>query len=449
MAGHSLPISVVNEALSVITAARKRYPDYPWTGPSSRHCLSAVVMRDLRERWKMSDSSIKHRIVMVRTKYEAAFDAAVGGMVSEVETPEEPEIKVEDVELAEAPKPPPRERTYNEERELHAARANAAYDKQRLKEAFAEIEKLVHRLRLYESVEGHPFRPAEWATRPLGLDKSEHMPYLLTSDFQVAEVIRPEETEHAHGYNIEIFRQRYRELINATIDISFNHQMAWHYPGIIYARGGDTISGGIHDELVETDELTPIDSVIVAAEEEAGGIVKLADAFGRVQVYECGGGNHDRNTKKMHSKGSLSHSYDKLVSYILRKQFKGDSRVSFHGTESPDVYFSIYDTKILLTHGDKIGSRGGQGFVGPAATILRGAQKVIMEQAAIGRRVDEVHMGHFHTALDMGFVVVNGGMPGYSEFAKLNRMRPEPPMQLLRYYHPNRGVVDTKKLKLA
>jgi hypothetical protein len=251
--------------------------------------------------------------------------------------------------------------------------------------------------------------------------------------FRLGEVIRAEETEAGYGYDSAIFRRRYRRLIDTVIYLSFHHGgQGWHFPGIIYSRGGDTISGGIHDELRETDDLTPIEAVELAFEEESAGIEKLAQAFGKVDVKTPGSaGNHDRNTIKPQSKKASAHSYDRLIAYMLRRHFRNDKRVTFQTSESFDVYFPIYDRKVLLTHGDRMGSRGGQGFIGPLATIMRGAQKVIAEQAALGRHVDEVHHGHFHTEAYIGWVLSNGCLPGYSEYAKAFRMRPAPPQQFL------------------
>jgi predicted phosphodiesterase len=238
-------------------------------------------------------------------------------------------------------------------------------------------------------------------------------------------------------------------MIEKTLYLSFTHGgKEWTYPGIVYARGGDTISGGIHEELAETEDLSPIEAVEVAFEEESAGIAKLADAFGRVFVPDCGGGNHDRITKKPRSKKAHA-NFDRLINYMLRRQFQNDPRVTFQNTLSMDVLFTIYGRNILLTHGDRIGSRGGQGFIGPAATILRGAQKVIMEQSALGRHIDMVMMGHFHTPMYLGWVMVNGSLPGYSEFAKMNRMRPFPPQQMLSFWHPDRGCVDLKPMILT
>lgn len=341
------------------------------------------------------------------------------------------------------------ERSLDDEITIRKARSEASQARSRLSDATDEITRLRARLTDLEAVVRSDAAPADWTLTQRRGERSEHIPMLFTSDFQIGEVIRPAETEHGHGYDTETFRKRYRHMIDTTIYLSFEHVSEdWHYPGIVYARGGDTVSGQIHDELAETDDVTPIRAVEIAFEEEAAGIRKLADAFGRVDVKDCGGGNHDRVTKKPRAKQAWS-NLDRLVSFMLQREFAGDERVHFQTTESMDVFFPIYQRNYLLTHGDRIGSRGGQGFIGPAATIMRGAQKVVTEQQALGRHVDCVMMGHFHTPFWYDWVLVNGSMPGYSEFAKQNRMRPHDPQQWLLYHHARRGVVDLKPIILT
>ncbi len=333
----------------------------------------------------------------------------------------------------------------------HKAQQEQGASRAKLKDAVSTIAGLQDRIKDLEWAAKASFKPAEWTLPSHAPKKREHTPYLLTSDFQVGEVIRKEETEAGYGYDSDIFRRRYRRMIDTTIYLSFEHAgHDWKYPGIIYSRGGDTISGGIHEELRDTDDMTPIEACECVFEEESAGIEKLAQAFGKVEVKSPdAAGNHDRNTFKPRSKKAGAHSYDRLISYMLRRHFRNDSRVSFQVSESFDVYFPIYDMKILLTHGDRMGSRGGQGFIGPLATIMRGAQKTIAEQAALGRHVDRVDHGHFHTPGYIGWVLSNGCLPGYSEYAKSFRMRPSEPQQMLLYHHPKRGVVDIKPLILT
>lgn len=351
-----------------------------------------------------------------------------------------------DLTLLKAPEP-----TLTESVVHHRDRAQDSSSRAKLKDAAQIISGLEDQIKDLEWAAKASFMPADWTLKQHDNRKREHIPYLLTSDFQIGEVIRADETEAGYGYNSEIFRQRYRRMIDTTIYLSFSHAGEnWTYPGIIYARGGDTISGAIHDELKETDDLTPIEAVECAFEEESAGIHKLADAFGHVDVKTPGSaGNHDRNLLKPTTKKASAHSYDRLIAYMLRREFNNDSRVTFQTSKSFDVRFPIYEKQILLTHGDRMGSGGGQGFVGPMATIMRGVQKVFMEQAALGFHIDRVDHGHFHTPGYQEWVLSNGCMPGYSEFAKQFRMRPSPPTQFLLYHHKKHGVVDIKPIVLA
>jgi hypothetical protein len=376
-------------------------------------------------------STYKNRILAARDRHPAWFEG------------------IEDKLDEQAERHAPVQRTLSDEVKVHRAQEELKSTKRRFKDAVARIADLEEKVSEYEWLGNVDTKPADWVQRPAKSEKSEHTPMLFTSDFQLGEVVDARETEHGHDYNKDLFKARYRAMIEKTIYLSFEHGgKDWTYPGIIYARGGDTISGGIHEELAETDDLSPIEAVEMAFEEEAAGIAKLADAFGKVFVPDCGGGNHDRTTRKPRSKGAHA-NFDRLVNFMLRREFQHDARVTFQTTRSMDVVFNIYNKNVLLTHGDRIGSRGGQGFIGPAATIMRGAQKVIMEQAAINRQIDLVMMGHFHTPMWLGWVMVNGALPGYSEFAKMNRMRPFPPQQYLSYWHEGRGMVDLKPIDLT
>jgi hypothetical protein len=54
----------------------------------------------------------------------------------------------------------------------------------------------------------------------------------------------------------------------------------------------------------------------------------------------------------------------------------------------------------MLTHGDRMSAGGGTGFIGPIANILKGWQKVTMEQAALGFQVTRCARPLPHAVLD-------------------------------------------------
>jgi len=211
------------------------------------------------------------------------------------------------------------------------------------------------------------------------------------------------------------------------------------YPGIIYWRLGDMISGDIHQELRETNDLQSLPAVLDLVEHEEAGIKELKRAFGRVYVVSVPG-NHGRTTMKPFAKQFVETNYDYLSAVMLEKQFKGDDAITFHTPLSGDAIVNVFGYRFLGTHGDRIGSSGGQGFIGPAATIARGMKKLSDYYSGLGQPIDYQLMGHFHTSLELEYGWSNGSLPGYGEFAKMFRMKPQPPSQWLLFCHPKYGV---------
>ena len=265
-------------------------------------------------------------------------------------------------------------------------------------------------------------------------------PVLFTSDFQWGERISGMELDGINEFNQAVAARRYRKLIDTTIEISRDHMGGRHaYPGIIYCRGGDSVSGEIHQELRETNDLQSIPAARDLTEHESEGIRKLADAFGFVHVISVPG-NHGRTTMKPFAKQFVATNYDTLIAWWIESQFKGDKRVTFQTPLSGDALFPIYDWQWLMTHGDRIGSRGGEGFIGPAGTVTRGMKKLIEYYSKLGQRVDNILIGHFHTRLELEYGFVNGCLPGYSEYAKGARYIPRAPEQWLLFVHPKNGI---------
>lgn len=350
-----------------------------------------------------------------------------------------------------APKPPKPEPTLAETTHLHRAQQAQREAEGRYKDAVRQLSIVEERLRDLEWANNVSLKPADWTLMPRVARKREHTPELFTSDFQVGEVIRESETEAGYGYSPDIFRQRYRRMID-TVDYLAHHHggSGWQYPGIIYLRGGDTIDGSIHPEDAGEQTLTPLQCVELVFEEESAGLEKLAESFGRVDVKTPGSaGNHDRSNLKPVSKKAFAHNYDRLIHKMLVNHFRRDKRVHFQTSESFDIRYKIYDQSIMLTHGDRMSAGGGTGFIGPIANILKGWQKVVQEQAALGFIVHQMRTGHYHTPFFTPYGWGNGCMPGYSEFAKSYRMRPTPPLQLFGFHHHKRGLVDIKPLVLV
>lgn len=273
--------------------------------------------------------------------------------------------------------------------------------------------------------------------------KTSGVPMTIWSDFHWGEVVRPEEVAGVNEFNRDIAKVRFKRLVDTTIDLSFNHMTNAKFPGIVVALGGDMITGGIHEELRDTNEGYVQQSLLEVQEQLIGGLTLIADKFGKVFV-PCVVGNHGRETLKPRMKGRVYTNYEWNLYCQLERHFKNDKRFRFHVPGETDAYFSVLGHRFLLTHGDALGVKGGDGIIGAIGPIARGATKVGRSEAQIGRDFDTLLMGHYHTYIPRGHaapVIVNGSLKGYDEYARLGLRVPySRPSQALWFVHQDHGI---------
>ena len=102
----------------------------------------------------------------------------------------------------------------------------------------------------------------------------------------------------------------------------------------------------------------------------------------------------------------------------------------------------MYDTRFFLTHGDNLGTNGGDGIIGLLGPVMRGDFKIRNIQGAIGNPYDVMVIGHWHQYMALPKLIVNGSLKGYDEYANLKlRTRPEPPQQALFFVNRSHGIV--------
>lgn len=273
---------------------------------------------------------------------------------------------------------------------------------------------------------------------------------LFQSDEQWGEVIDLEEMGGLNRYDRTIAAARYRRLIEATIRCCRPPNAAAPPPVLFYCMGGDSLSGSIHEELAETNDLSTIPAVKDYCAQISWGIGQLRDKLGCPIVVVRVPGNHDRTTAKPRHKKYVETSFDTIISWHLEMMFAGDDRVTFLLPRENDAYFDVLGWKFLLTHGDMMGTGGGAGYIGAVAPITKGHRKLVETYMQAGKPVDYVLTGHFHTAVETEYGWGNGCLPGFSEYARLRlRAKPSPPVQWLLHVHPERGVTTRRQIMVA
>jgi transposase-like protein len=278
----------------------------------------------------------------------------------------------------------------------------------------------------------------EWMVKRKVVKGSHGVPSLFLSDLHWGERVFKSQVGGVNEYDLAEAHKRLKGCYESAVHLLRILDPKMNYPGIVIALGGDMISGSIHDELAQTNDIDSIPAVIDLYGELVNLIDAAAEEFGKV-FLPCVGGNHGRNTRKIWHKNRNQTSFDWMLYRFLAKHYEGDKRVQFYIPDGPDARFDIYHVKYLLTHGDKLGN-GGDGIIGALGPILRGDQKRRARNAAIDQEYDVLMCGHFHQYTHMTRVIVNGSLKGYDEYAYTNGFGFELPQQALWLTHPKMGI---------
>tara|TARA_A100001037_G_scaffold49819_1_gene41845 strand:- start:9675 stop:10544 length:870 start_codon:yes stop_codon:yes gene_type:complete len=261
----------------------------------------------------------------------------------------------------------------------------------------------------------------------------------MLSDLHLDEVVDLDEMGGANKYDREIAEIRLKRFVEKVIELSNNYIAGVNIEGLCLLLGGDLVSGDVHEELAQTNEgVSGIDTCVYWSSILASCISGLADHFGKVHVSSVVG-NHGRQTRKPRMKGRVRDNLDYLLSTMAATHLSKDKRVTWNIPDTADCLVNVYDTKILLTHGDQIRG-GGNGVGGLLAPVIRMIQKKRVNQP-----FDVMAFGHFHQQIispEQG-VFACGSLKGVDEFSRLMNFPDSEPLQAFAVVTPTRGFTFT------
>lgn len=293
---------------------------------------------------------------------------------------------------------------------------------------------------IYGLAERSP-EPPTWLLKD-GKPGTRGAPMTIWSDWHYSEVINKDEVGGVNEYNATIAKQRARKLVETTVDLAYNHmgRAKTQYPGVVICLGGDMIGGDIHEELAKTNDRTTQQSINDLTDILGAAIETMAGKFGRA-FLPCVVGNHARSTKKMQMKQRVFTSHEWNVYCNLERYFRQSKHVQFMIPSESDAFFTVFGHRYLLTHGDSLGVKGGDGIIGALGPIMRGNLKTHRSEAEIKRDFDTLLIGHWHQYITLPGLIVNNSFKGLDEYARLSLRAPySRPSQALWFTHPEHGI---------
>lgn len=327
------------------------------------------------------------------------------------------------------------------QRKLHRLKRTARDAQALARRALDELEREKARTEFLDAI-APPSLPVIKA-RTRRKNAHECVAVAVASDWHIEERVLPEEVRGLNDYHLPEARARAARFFRA-IAWKIAHLQAAGQGGeavrlrrLFLAFLGDIITGEIHEELAETNELTALQATNEAIAIVTTGVEYLLEACELPEGIDLhmGWGNHGRLTKKSRIKRQRHHNLEWLMGTQVAKHFEGNPRVRVAVAKAPVEYAEVMGWRVRLMHGDNIRYGGGIGGL----TIPVSKKVLRMDQDL---PADLTIMGHFHTLTHLGqpHVIVNGSLIGPSEYSQWIGAAPEPPAQAFFCLDRERGL---------
>jgi len=284
-------------------------------------------------------------------------------------------------------------------------------------------------LRIKEPIDVYNFEPSGKTSKT----RQRATPIISLSDWHLEEKIERGIVNGFNEYNLKIAETRVKTLGNNILKLLDSVSTGVNVNDLCIWLGGDMISGYIHDELIENNNLSPLEAIRYAKRLLISLIEYLLLKTPYNLILPCSIGNHSRTTKKMQPSTGYKNNYEYMMYMDMQDYFQRNKRVKFHIPISDDCYITIFNKVNRFFHGDAIKYGGGIG--GLSIPLIKYIHRKNAQMVA-----DFNFLGHFHQLLyPTSDTCVNGSLIGLSAYGYKIGFKPEIPAQALTLLDEKRG----------
>jgi hypothetical protein len=265
-------------------------------------------------------------------------------------------------------------------------------------------------------------------------EESEATAFAIASDWHSEERVRPESINYLNDVSLPVTDARITRFFQNVVRLTEIERAGTKIDTLVLALLGDLMTGYIHEELQESNELSPTQTVVWLRDKILAGLKYLKEngGFKRI-VIPCCYGNHGRTTKKPRHATGAANSFEWLLYQILAKHAP---EFEWHIAESYHTYLDVYGKQVRLHHGDSIRYEGGiGGLTIPLEKAISSWNKAKVADLDI--------FGHWHTQQQNPKWVSNGSLIGHNAFSIAIKAPFEPPQQTYFLFDSKRGRTGT------
>lgn len=268
--------------------------------------------------------------------------------------------------------------------------------------------------------------------------KSESVAVALASDWHIEESIEPDSVNGLNEYNLDIAKTRVKKFFEQTVYLVDLMSHKTNIDTLVLALLGDMMSGYIHEELMESNHLSPVEAVIFLGKLLRDGIDFLKkECSVKDIILPCSYGNHGRSTQKRRISTGHKNSYEFLLYSFLAASYEHDPAVHFHVSKGYHNYLNVFGKYLIrFHHGDNIRYAGGVG----------GIAIPVNKAVAQWSRAKPAYLdcfGHFHQSLSGNRWICNGSLVGYNPYAISIKADYERPQQVFFVLEKDLGLTFT------
>lgn len=275
-----------------------------------------------------------------------------------------------------------------------------------------------------------------------GLANSSATVVVLASDWHYEEPVKSSQVNGLNKFDTVIAKERIEDFFRVIAQLIKVHQREYNIDHLILALLGDFISGSIHDDLKEANNIQPTQAIWEVQNLISSGIEYLLRETNVKLIIPCSSGNHGRMTDKQRVSTEFGNSLEILMYRQMEKYFNKEERIKFIINDSYLTYIKVYDYSLRFSHGHAIRYAGGVGG------IFIPTFKAI-SQWNKSKHADWDFFGHFHQLKDGGNFVSNGSLIGFNSFAVKIKADYEEPKQAFIIIDEKRGMDCVRKITLS
>lgn len=322
------------------------------------------------------------------------------------------------------------------ERQLARATADLSAVKARHRQAEDDLQHAEKKIELFTATAG--VGSERELKAPTAKKGGKATAIIVATDWHCEERVDGKTINGLNHFNLDVAAKRITRLWEKAIYLTEAARSISQIRECVLAVLGDIITGYIHDELLESNFLSPTQALLFAQDHLAVGINHLLKHgnFDLITI-PCTVGNHGRTSIKTRISTRIDNNYEWLAYQNLARIFSKEKRVRFVVAEGYHVWLPVHGYKVRFHHGDDLRYQGGVG--GLSIPVNKS-----IAQWNKAQRADFDFFGHWHQFLWHRNWVSCPCLIGYNAYAQSIKAEWEPPAQAFGVIDSERGLCEMK-----